>query len=538
VDEIIAKFPDNPKAHLLLAGYYNSIGDREQVAVALQKVIALAPDNPRFRLQLAEFYQKSGQWDKAEETLVKARADIVGDPDISVSLATHHFEQKKYNEALPFLNEVKAIQPGHGGAILLDARFLLKDGKAQEAVPILQKLSNDFPAWPSPKFYLGLAHYSLGEVELAQLAVVEATQKNSQNSEYHTLLAQIFQVQGLFEDAKNEATIALRLNPKNLRAALIFSRALIDARQYPEAITILTDMNQQVPNTQEILGNLSLAFLGANERQKAEETLTALLQLSPGNIQAVTLLIGLKYPNDLHGAESFVRQQIEKAPTDARLYFLLGNLLEKQSNDQKALAAYDKAQKLDTNLTQPYLAAAKLLARLGKRDEAFAQYSAMIEKIPNSLPGHMGIASLLDVEGDHAKAAEQYRKILKIKEGYGPAANNLAWLIASDPNGDLGEALMLAMVAKQASPDDPHIADTLGWIHYKRNSYPLAIAQYEYALQSQPDNPTWSYHLALAQKGNNNKEAAIKTLEKLLGHDADFPDRPKAAALLAEIKVE
>jgi tetratricopeptide (TPR) repeat protein len=535
LDDIIEKFQENPKAHLLLAGYYKSTGNKDQVAVELQKVIELVPDNPRFRLQLADFYQQNSQPDNAEETLLKARTDITDNPDIIASLATHYFEQQEFDEARSFLDELNENHPGHGTAKLLDARFLLKEGKARDAVTILKQLNTDFPAWPPPKFYLGVAHYSLGEIELAQQAVVSAIQKNGQISEYHTLLAQIFQVQGSFEDAKKESAMALRLNPKNLSAAIILSRALIGAKQYTEAVTILTDMKSQVPNNQEILKNLTLAFLGANEQQQGEEILTELLQLVPGDPQAIALFINLRYKTDLSGAESFVRQQMQKAPADARLYLILGSLLEKQTNDSKALIAYEKAQEIDPDLASPYLAAAKLLTRLEKKEEAFAKFNDMIEKIPESLPGHMGIASLLHVEGDFEKAAEQYRKVLKIKEGYSPAANNLAWLIASDPNGDLGEALMLAMTAKQASPDDPHVADTLGWVHYQRRSYSLAIAQFEHALRSQPDNPIWSYHLALAQKGNNNKEAAIQILERLLERNADFSDRDKAEELLAEL---
>ena len=56
------------------------------------------------------------------------------------------------------------------------------------------------------------------------------------------------------------------------------------------------------------------------------------------------------------------------------------------------------------------------------------------------------------IDGDAEKAMEHYREVHTIKEDSAPAANNLASLIASAPAGDLGEALMLAMRAKQESP--------------------------------------------------------------------------------------
>ena len=49
-----------------------------------------------------------------------------------------------------------------------------------------------------------------------------------------------------------------------------------------------------------------------------------------------------------------------------------------------------------------------------------------------------------------------------------------------------------------ALPTQPNVADTLGWVHYKRKSFPLAITQFKQALESSPDDPNIRYHLALA----------------------------------------
>ncbi|MGB3209071.1 MAG: tetratricopeptide repeat protein [Desulforhopalus sp.] len=535
LDEMVEKFPDNPAAHLLLAGYYRSVGKVERVEEQLKKVVELAPDTPRFRLQLAEFYRQSDQMDSAEAVLVQARADIAKNPDIGSSLATLYFDRGKVEEARTLLDELQVESPGHGGVTLLHARFLQRDGKVRDSLPVVQGLSKDFPAWADPYFYLGLAHYSLGEVELAQHAVAEAIQRYGGDSKYHTLMAQLFEVQGEFEDAKKEAVVALRLNSKNIRAAIILSRAYIGAKEYRKAVALLDSLRKQVPGNTEILGNLALAFFGADDLQGGEEVLVELLELDPGNAQAIALYIGLRYKDDLGGAESFVREQIAQAPADQRLYLILGSLLERQKKEQESLAAYEKAKELDPQNTQPYLSAARLLTKLGKTDEAKAKYRAMIEQQPDSMPGHMGIAALLQAEGKTSEAMEQYRKVLEIKENYAPAANNLAWLIASDPEGDLGQALLLVMIAKQASPDDPLVADTLGWVFYQRNSFSLAIAQFELALQRRPDNPLIAYHLALAQSGNGQKEKAEKTLQALLARKVDFPERERAEELLAEI---
>lgn len=534
--EIARKFPDNAGAHLLQADYFRSAGEKEKVEQELKKVVALEPANPLFRLQLADYFQQNGKKDQAEEVLIKARADIENNPDITAALATFYFDQGKFDEAKSILEALQKENSGHSGAGLLQARFLMKDGKIQDAVAILQGLNKDYPNLADPYFYLGMARYSVGEIELAQQAVATAILKNGQNPHYHTLIAEILLAKGEYEDARNEAVTALKLNNNNVRAVLLLGRALIGTKQYKEAVTILTDMRKQIPGNKEILGNLAIATLGVQDRKKAEEYLTELLAIDPGHIQAVALMIGLQHKDDLVGAEAFVRQQIAKVPKDYRLYLVLGELLEKQKKDEEALAAYDKVQELSPENTQSMLAAAKLWTRLGKNKEAMARYQAMVEKDPKSVPGQMGIAALYLAEGKNDKAIEKYKRVLEIKENYPVAVNNLAWLIASEPNGDLGKALMLAMTARKALPDDPNFADTLGWVHYHRGSYGLALSQFAFALQQKPDDPVFAYHLALAQKGNGQKEDAVQTLDKLLSRKVEFAERQKAEELLSELR--
>ena len=128
------------------------------------------------------------------------------------------------------MEELEKENAGHSGAKLLQARFLLKEGKIREAVSILQGLNKDFPDLAEPFFYLGMAHYSLGEIDFAQQAVATAIQKNGRNPQYHTFMAELFLAKGAYEDARSEAATALQLNKKNVRAALLLGRALIGTK--------------------------------------------------------------------------------------------------------------------------------------------------------------------------------------------------------------------------------------------------------------------------------------------------------------------
>jgi len=159
----------------------------------------------------------------------------------------------------------------------------------------------------------------------------------------------------------------------------------------------------------------------------------------------------------------------------------------------------------------------------------------LVEKNPSDVKGHMALGTLLDQSGDTAGAKAAYEKALALQPKFAAAANNLAWLIANSPEPDLGEALRLSMMAKEAFPEDPYMADTLGWIHYKRGSHKLALTQFAMATEKVPEMPVLRYHLAMALVADGQKEQAKIELTKVLASKDKFPEQAEAEKLLKEI---
>ena len=78
------------------------------------------------------------------------------------------------------------------------------------------------------------------------------------------------------------------------------------------------------------------------------------------------------------------------------------------------------------------------------------------------------------------------------------------------------------MIAKQQKPDDVHIIDTLGWVHYKRGSYSLARNEFVQAVEKEENMPVLRYHLALALYGEGKKQEAMAAMEKALSQRNNF----------------
>jgi Flp pilus assembly protein TadD len=100
---------------------------------------------------------------------------------------------------------------------------------------------------------------------------------------------------------------------------------------------------------------------------------------------------------------------------------------------------------------------------------------------------------------------------------------------------DLDKAFIYAQKAKAATPEQPAILDTVGWILTKRGSYELALSNLEEAIQRWPNQPTIRYHLAVALKGMKKFDAAKEELRKAINTKEEFPEIEDARRLLEEL---
>ena len=112
--------------------------------------------------------------------------------------------------------------------------------------------------------------------------------------------------------------------------------------------------------------------------------------------------------------------------------------------------------------------------------------------------------------------------------------NNLA--IAYDQLGD-PRAEATARQVRALRPDDPAVADTLGWILAKNGNLDEAVDLLQTAAQKTNDNPTVVYHLAWAMAENGDVSGARDRVETLLEDRAlEFPERSEAESLLRSLE--
>jgi Flp pilus assembly protein TadD len=79
------------------------------------------------------------------------------------------------------------------------------------------------------------------------------------------------------------------------------------------------------------------------------------------------------------------------------------------------------------------------------------------------------------------------------------------------------------------------VADTLGWIYYKKQMFREAVEALQDAAGKQPANPGFRYRLGLAYAQNGNVRLARETLQTALKLDPNGRDANEARAVLSRL---
>ena len=130
----------------------------------------------------------------------------------------------------------------------------LKNDSAEQALPLLTRLSLDAPDKPRLFTNLGLAHFRLQQAELAEQAFQQAIARNPDDAVAHNHLGILQRRQGHFDDALLEYRRAIEIDSKYARAYLnlgiLFDLYLQDLdkalQQYRKYQDLTSEENTQV----------------------------------------------------------------------------------------------------------------------------------------------------------------------------------------------------------------------------------------------------------------------------------------------------
>ncbi|NQV87225.1 MAG: sulfotransferase [Woeseiaceae bacterium] len=333
---------------------------------------------------------------------------------------------------------------------------------------------------------LGLALLKQNRAAAAEESLRFALSLDPDFPQLHEDLGSALAMQSRFDDAVTEFKKAIQMQPALPLARRKLGQALIAAGRGDEADEALRDYVEDDPERAAIIKGAQLYLDGKID--DAIELYRDVLKKNPGNVNAMQYLAGAywqekKRPDD---AEALLRRAVHIAPDFARAWMTLGALFMDTNKFIEAIAAFEKATKLEPRNPDAWSGLGNANGRAmypEKAIEAFEK-SLAINDMRSSVLG--AYAWELKTVGNQAAAVDAYRKAVCNRPSFGPAYWSMANLkIFKFEEEEI--CSMLAQVERDdlTDVDDIHFRFALGKAMEDKGDYDQAWQFYHTGNQRQ-----------------------------------------------------
>jgi tetratricopeptide (TPR) repeat protein len=532
IERALAINPKSAEAHLAHAILSLLQKNPKTAGTEFKAAAELSPPRSSMKITYADYLAHTGAAAEASaylKELTKSTPDFL--PPWTL-LARNALSEKKYDEALALLENVFSRDPDSVDGRLVQADALLAKQQTKKAVDVLEALERNLPGAPAIKFQLARAYLQADKPEQASAALNEAITANPNFAEAILLLAEINLRTGKAAPAISPLEGLLKKKGDLRRAQILLADAYRSTGRLDDAAAIFRQQITQSPQNAEAYVLLGVIQEEQKKPEDARRSFEKALELDPAKLLALSKLVDLDLAaKDFDRAMGRVQQQMQKAPNSGSSYLLKGRVLAAKREWPEAEAALKKAIELDPNLAPAYDLLVGIYLEAGKSDQAVRELEAVLVKSPQNRGALITLASIEEKKGDYPKARDVYEKLLAFDGNDVAALNNLAYIYAERLN-QLDKALELARKARTLAPDNPAVADTLGWVLFKRDEYQQAVPVLEEAAGKISDGPEVRFHLAMAHYMMGQADAARSDFKQALSTAQDFPGKKEAEVRL------
>lgn len=166
---------------------------------------------------------------------------------------------------------------------------------------------------------------------------------------------------------------------------------------------------------------------------------------------------------------------------------MMGAIYEHRRQAPQAIAAYRRAIALDKQCAAAWRGLGTLLLKERHFAAAASHLQQALALQPQDALTHNNLGLVRQSQGLDAEAAQHFRDALTARSGFLPAANNLAWMLATHPDASLRDGAQAVSwaeeVCRAAGRKDPQALDTLAAAYAECGRFADALGAIAEALQ-------------------------------------------------------
>ena len=451
-----------------------------------------------------EVFLAADRLEQARDAFERAHRATPDQARLDVQLARIHLRRDESEKAIALLEDALKDEPENMGTVpyRVLAEALEQLGRRDELLGQLENLHARHPRRAPLRYYLAEQYLAADRLDRAGAIYEGLIEQAPLLSGYRQLVdiyrrtdqaAKLLDVLGTFAGRTGELDSLLIEVQRLVDDHEMVDRLVTEARRRSDAAEKSLDFGTAMA--------MALVLLEADRYDDAREFFEAAIAADGSRAAEVLLSWGVGLLLDdrpARSAELFQRALDEgvQPSSDALFHFYLAGALELSGKTDAALAAARQAAEARPDTPQFQLRPAWVLYHAERYDDAAAEYRRVIdrlekqERIPELrevLRESRLVLSAIEVEqGQLAQAEGLLLRVLDEFPNHIGAMNDLGYLWA-DQNKHLHRAVRMIHRAVEAEPNNAAYRDSLGWVNYRLENYPEAVAELEKAAKKQSD---------------------------------------------------
>lgn len=380
--------PDNGYAHMFISDIRRNRSEYGRALASANHALRKIPKRDKEYSAVAYVVRASIYLGLQDS--IKAEADYTNalnlnpqNKDTYKRRAQLYFEQGRYNLSNADYNKMIELNPGEVVAYTGIARNFLLQGHLEEAQFYLQRAIMLEPSYSTAYAFRGECYLKQGQYSNAIDDFIYALAYDDQSDFAYRFLMNIDKT--AIPIAKAKLQVEATRNPDDFRWYAYLGELLYKNNNYREAVTFFRKSNeintipivlQRIAECYYELGNYNLALNYANKALAIESDDVELLWLK-GDIL-----------NEMGNSSEAITQldrAINLMPDYAYFYYRRGWYRDEQNDSNGAIEDYTMSIALAPNYTYAYIGRGKDYARLGRNEEAIADFNKVIEL--DTIPG-------------------------------------------------------------------------------------------------------------------------------------------------------
>jgi len=536
IKKLLAATPDNEQVSLLLASFYFQNKRNAEAEQILQQVRKTAKDATG-RGALAVYYDSTGQTAKAEEEL---KSIVNADPKDQLNaqrLAQLYMATGRRADARAVVERALKANGSEPTLLTLLGVLQIDDQQYDQATNSLRAAISIDRYSPNALIQLARLQMLQGNAEQAKASIMDALQRSPSNIPALVGAADIELRENSVDQAIAHLSTAISEDPNSVPAQILMAQAKARKGDLKYANDVLPPLVNKAANSQTLdqLGHtLAVIYYQQKQPAKMKSASDAILARDPKNGAGLELL-GLSFlvQGNVDAGIAALRHYVDANPWPNG-YNIVGGFAFSSRKWDEAISAFQRTLQMEGTNKMAQNGLADSYSAKGDLASAEKIYQGMSSADPANPYPYIRLAQIAYGRQDWNGSKDFYERALKVDPKNFVANNNLAWLLIDhDQKVDL--ALKYAESAREANPNDPRVADTLGVIYTKKGAYDAAIQQLQECVNKLPSNPEYQFHLATAyyRAGRfQNARPALEAALKLPG----FKHAPEARQMLSDVQ--